>query len=115
MLVGSRMLKNPAEIIPWTVDFGPILKPGETLGTPIFSAWELDKPLDRGGVAVAVVTDDLSDQGVVIDGTQFTQLVTAGESGKYYVLQLAASTSLGQLREAEVELFVKAVPTPVTP
>src|SRR5688572_33173139 len=103
MIVDVELEKQPAEIVPFSVDFASILAVGESITGVTFKAYT-----SAGTDATAT----LAQGTVAVDGTIYTQMVKAGVGipKTTYLLELEATTNLGQIRQAERKLIVKTVP-----
>jgi hypothetical protein len=103
MIVGPPLTKQPAEIVPWSVDFEDLLTADETILSVTFAAYNAD-----GSSA----TSTLAEGSVAQDDTIYTQMVRAGVGfpPTVYLLEFEVVTSFGQKRHAEVKLEVAGLP-----
>lgn len=105
MIVDLPIEKQPAEVVPFSVDFGFILAPTEAITSSAFKAYTF---------AGTDATSTLAEGTIAVDGTVYTQMIKGGVGipPTTYLLELEAITNLGQKRQAERKLEVKTVPQP---
>ncbi len=106
MNVGPPLPKQTAEIWPWSVDFKSELEASETITEAIFRAVKKSDGSDA--------TTALRQANRTISGSIVAQELKAGTHGEDYWLELKITTNLGRTFEAERELIVRDIPTPVS-
>lgn len=92
--------KQPAEVVPLTIDFGSEMATGETLASAV----------SRGILQNGVVDNTILQGSPQITGNKATQIVKAGSSGVTYTLEITATTNLGSVYQMEITVPVAEIP-----
>jgi hypothetical protein len=102
MMVGVDLIKASTNSWPWDVDFRNVLAEGETMASGVFRVVRERDQLD--------VTNTIKVGNPVPNGaTILRQVITGGENGERYLMELRGTTSAGYVWDAEQRLIVKDI------
>lgn len=99
--MATDILKTPAIVDNYYVDFGPQLGIGETLSSPVVTALDLTSGLD-------VSAQMIGTPAPAVSGTQIIFWYKGGRIGRKYVFAVKVNTSTGRTLEEDVDVAVDA-------
>jgi hypothetical protein len=112
MIIDSPLMKQTTEDVPWTIDCGFLLSPPSlTITGAVFAATEIDAYENAIG-ALGDATSEIASGNEIIDGQYVTQMLTGGEHGHRYMLEIEITRSDTRTFQAERILDVRDVPAP---
>jgi hypothetical protein len=102
MIVGVDLVKGSSDSWAWDVDFRNVLEEGEMIASGVFRVIRERDQLD--------VTNIIKVGNPVPNGaTILRQVITGGDNGERYVMELRGTTSAGYVWDAEQRLIIKDI------
>lgn len=97
----AQIIKTPAIVDNYYVDFAPQLGVGETLASPTVTAFDLTAGAD-------VTADMIGTPAPAISGTQVIFWYKGGVANRRYFFGVKVNTSTGRTLEEDVDVAVNA-------